>query len=90
MSRARFDSSPKRKTAAGYAKMIDPKAVEEWLGQKKEELDDKGDDAFDQQVVLLCTNQQLIILYFIGEDLRTDSGDRVLPDCATCRWLFFL
>ena len=88
MSRAQFDSSPNRENDGG--RPIDTKAVEEWLGQKKEELDDKGDDAFDKQVDLLCAHQQLTISYFIGEDLCTDSGDRVLPDCVTCRWLFLL
>ena len=88
MSRAQFDSSPSREINEDG--MIDLKAVEEWLGQKEEELDDKGDDAFDKQADLPRTNQQLIISHFIGEDLRTDSGDRVLPDCATCRWLFLL
>ena len=70
--------------------MIDFKAIEEWLGQKEEELDDKGDDAFDKQAELLCAHQQLILSYLTGEDLCTDSGDRVLPDCAACRWLFLL
>ena len=83
-----FDSSPKRRTS--NERFIDVKAVEEWLGQKKEELDDKGDDAFDKQADSLCIDQHLIISHFIGEDLRTDSGDRVLPDCATCRWRFLL
>ena len=79
-----FDSSPKRQTK--NRRMIDFTAVEEWLGQKKEELDDKGDDAFEKQAELLCkfTHQHLIISHFIGEDLCTDSRDRVLPDCATC------
>ena len=86
-----FDSSASRRTED--REFIDFKAVEEWLGQKREELDDKGDDAFEKQVELLCkfTHQQLNIFHFsLGEDLRTDSGDRVLPDCAACRWPFLL
>ena len=85
-----FDSSPERETYERMAEMIDFTAVQEWLGQKEEELDAKGDDAFDKQAELLCAHQQLSISHFIGEDLRTDSGGRVLPDCATCKWCFLL
>ena len=88
-----FDSSPSRirdEEDRDNREMIDFEVVEEWLGQKEEELDDKGDDAFDKQAELLCAHQHLIISLFIGEDLRTDSRGRVLPYCAACRWLFLL
>ena len=90
MSRARFDRTDRDDRRADNANMLDFKAVEEWLGQKWEELDDKGDDAFEKQVDLLYTNHQLRISYFIGEDLCTDPGGRVLPYCPACRRLFFL
>ena len=84
-----FDSSPSRMLVE-EDREIDFKAVEEWLGQKKEELDDKGDDAFDKQANFLHTHQHLIISHLSGEDLRANSGDRVLPYCAACRWRFLL